>query len=245
MRRGRTTPLWRSGGLPHDQQRPLPDRYRRSPASELVADPQGEAAGEDRILQGIVQPRQVHAAGLPVRAEDGDDALMSGGKVQPPVPDGGGRHAGTQQTAPGPMLRQPDQRLQVGVGMVQPSAQAAVEQEVPAPSRQSRPDGQHHVRIVLLHRVADDLWPLRDPAQGVEVPYNQRRRQPPALQVGQPAVGGDYQRALWQNDLSRLHGPDHAACLFHVIPPLSCLTFIIEQFPARFNPGFYQFRKIF
>ena len=144
------------------------------------------------------------------------------------------------QESPGAALRQEDQGLEVGVGVVQPSAQAAVEQEGAAAPLQPRPDRQQHVGVVLFRRVAQDVLPLRDAPQGVEIPDNQVRREPLVPQMAQARVGGDHQGRTpgTQDDPSRGTGSGNIADRVHrrLSPP--------EKILRKAKNSAYIYRKI-
>ena len=115
--------------VPHDQQRSLLHLRRGGLSGKAVADPQGKGAGKDRVPEGIAQAGEGDAPGLAVGAEDGDGSGVTGGEIQPSAMDGGDGGPLSQQEAGRAPAGQIEQDLEIGVGVVQPPAQAAVEKK--------------------------------------------------------------------------------------------------------------------
>ena len=64
--------------VPHDQQRAVPDGDGSGPSGKLIADPQGKAAVQYGVPQGVVETGKGNAPRLAVGAEDGDISRMGG-----------------------------------------------------------------------------------------------------------------------------------------------------------------------
>ena len=103
--------------------------------------------------------------------------------------------------------------------MIRPLAlHAAVDEKFPESGVQSVADRKHHIGVVLFHR--EDLRPLRDIAQRVEISQDHIRDDAQLFQVGDPSVGGDGEVILfnWKKQrikfrCSEYHTSGHSVCL--------------------------------
>ncbi len=106
--------------LPHNQKRAVPDGDGSGLSDELVADPQGECAGEDGVPEGVAEAAEGNAPGLAVGAEHGEDACPSRREGQLSVLHDGGGGPPAQEEARRAVAGQIEEGLEVGVGVVQP-----------------------------------------------------------------------------------------------------------------------------
>ena len=91
------------------------------------------------------------------------------------------------------MIRQIQKRLKIGHGVIRPlSSHAAIEMEPRLAPLQPPLDGQHHVRVILLHRHPLHMGQRRYLRQRIEIPQQQLRLHPRPPAGGVSAIGGDH-----------------------------------------------------
>ena len=140
---------------------------RRFPG-KVVADAQGEAAGQHAVLQRVIQPPLRHAPGVRAHAEDGQVSAQSRREGNAAVFDDGDDRPVAHKVAHGAPVGEKLQRLEIGHGVVKPGAvQTSVKQKFPIPQLQPPANGEHGVGIVLFHR--EYLGPRRGESQRVKV----------------------------------------------------------------------------
>ena len=98
-----------------------------------------------------------------------------------------------QQHSPAARIQQISEALDVGIAVIQPPAQRAENQKLPAAPADTGLNGQHGVGVILPHR--KDLGAGRNlpRIQGIHVPQNQLRGHPQHPSVSQAAIGSNHQ----------------------------------------------------
>ena len=111
----------KSGGLvPDDQQTAVPyGNVRRFPG-KVVADAQGEAAGQYAVLQRVIQPPLRHAPGVRAHAENGQVPAQPRREGNAAVFDDGDDRPVAHKVAHGAPVGEELQRLEIGHGVVKP-----------------------------------------------------------------------------------------------------------------------------
>ena len=157
---------------------------------ERVAHPQGEKGGEGSPVQRVLPPPNGDPlSGLP-QTEQGEDSCLPGGQGEVTIGQGGKYIGLIIEIACGPCLGQVAQGLQVGQGVVQPAACAAVEVDGGASLGQGVFYGQHGIGVVLFCREGLHGEGLGGRFQGVQVSQQEVWAQPGGLAVAVPPVGG-------------------------------------------------------
>ena len=79
--------------------------------------------------------------------------------------------------------------------MIQSATNPAIKHKLPIASFQSFPDSKQHIRIILLHRMSDDLLALRYISQRIKISHDKIRLL--SLQISIAAICSDQQIAFF------------------------------------------------